>query len=83
MKQILISSILILITLSCVAQYDSAKLHAEKIKVERNKSIRRATKATIGIVLFTVFEVPAIPVVAAFAISEILSDTKNTSNNEK
>jgi hypothetical protein len=63
---------------------DSKLLKQENEKFERKKRIGRVVRAAVGVVVFTLFEVPAIPIVAAFAISEIIADTnQNKQTDEK
>ena len=77
---------IIIILFSSILAFSQTKsfnnnFEQEKIKVERTKKIRRVTKVAIGVIICTFFQIPAIPVVAAFAITEIISDKNNT--NEK
>ena len=77
---------IIIILFSSILAFSQTKsfnnnFEQEKIKVERTKKIRRVTKVAIGVIICTLFQIPAIPVVAAFAITEIISDKNNT--NEK
>lgn len=63
----------------------TTELEREKYKIERTKKIRRFTKVAIGVVLCTIFEIPAIPVIAIFAITEIIDshETNELPKHEK
>jgi len=69
-----------LLSFSQTVYFDNNKFEQEKVKAEKTKKIRRVTKVAVGVVVCTFFQIPAIPVVAAFAITEIISDTKSDKN---
>jgi hypothetical protein len=86
MKRLILNIVFVLcgISASFSQPISEVSFEKEKIKIERAKNIRRATKVAIGVVVCSFFEIPAIPVIAVFAISEIANDkNKEQRRDEK